>query len=367
MATDKPTRKSKTAEKKSAGKKSRNRVQAATKAPWTFPKNTLEQSILIPKAIEEQNAGNPMAADVLCKAVGFRQPDWRFLELLKSANQYGLVSGSGAAATVRLEQLGQDVVAPSSPEQRPAALLKAFRNVEEFKKVEDFYKGKKLPEDEFFENNLVREFGIPRERVKTFIEVFTKNLSFLRAFRADSREPAEESKPSGNGASIPSKSVMTEDTSKGRTFLDTCFVMMPFGHWFDTYYKELFIPAINEAGMESLRADELFSTGTVIEQIWEQIQKSKILLADLTGKNANVFYELGLAHAAHKPVVFTSGNLEDVPFDLRHLRVIIYDVSDPFWGEKLKTNLTAYLKNAKNDPTKSIPQPFRQQADEEEK
>jgi hypothetical protein len=117
--------------------------------------------------------------------------------------------------------------------------------------------------------------------------------------------------------------------------------------------------------MEALRADELFSTGTVIEQIWEQIQKAKILLADLTGKNANVFYELGLAHAAHKPVVFTSGNLEDVPFDLRHLRVVIYDVRDPFWGEKLKKSLTAFLKNAKADPTKSIPQPFRQHSADE--
>jgi hypothetical protein len=111
--------------------------------------------------------------------------------------------------------------------------------------------------------------------------------------------------------------------------------------------------------MEPLRADELFSTGTVIEQIWEQIQKSKILLADLTGKNPNVFYELGLAHAAHKPVVFTSANLDDVPFDLRHLRVIVYDIRDPSWGEKLKASLTAYLKNAKNEPEKSIPQPFR--------
>ena len=141
--------------------------------------------------------------------------------------------------------------------------------------------------------------------------------------------------------------------------------MMPFGSWLDGYYKDLFIPAIKDAGMEPLRADELFSTGTVIEQIWEQIQKSKILLADLTGKNANVFYELGLAHAARKPVVFTSANLEDVPFDLRHLRVIIYDVRDPFWGEKLKANLTAYLRNAKNEPERSIPQPFRQVEDDD--
>ena len=289
------------------------------------------------------------------------------MNLLKSANQYGLVEGSGAAAVVSITQIGNDVIAPGSPEQRQKALLKAFRNVEDFRKVEDFYKDKRLPEDEFFENTLVREFGITRERVKVFIEIFTRNLDFLKAFRAaDPTGPIEETKPPGNGTHIPSKSITTEGASKVRTHLDTCFVMMPFGHWFDLYYKELFIPAIKDAGMEPFRADELFSTGTVIEQIWEQIQKSKILLADLTGKNANVFYELGLAHAARKPVVFLSGNLEDVPFDLRHLRVIVYDIHDPFWGEKLKASLTAYLKNAKNEPAKSIPQPFRFVEKEEE-
>jgi hypothetical protein len=348
-------------------KKSKKQVQkvsakAGTKlSAWTFPKNTLEEAIKIPKAIEEQNAGNPMKADMLVKAYGFKKSnDWRFLEVLKSANQYGLVEGSGAAAVVSMTQIGSDVIAPGSPIQRQTALLNAFRKVEDFRKVEEFYKGKKLPEDEFFENTLVRQFNIPRERVKIFIEMFTKNLEYLKAFKAsDASTPSEESKPLGDGSYIPAKSVMTENADKGRTFLDTCFVMMPFGTWPDAYYKDIFSLAIKDAGMEPLRADELFSTGTVIEQIWEQIQKSKILLADLTGKNANVFYELGLAHAARKPVVFTSGNLEDVPFDLRHLRVIVYDIHDPFWGEKLKNSLTAYLKNAKNEPEKSIPQPFR--------
>ena len=73
------------------------------------------------------------------------------------------------------------------------------------------------------------------------------------------------------------------------------------------------------------------------------------------------FYELGLAHADKKPVVFISANIDDVPFDLRHIRFIIYDTNDPFWGDKLKVNLTAYLKTAKADPKKSIPQPFRDQ------
>ncbi len=308
-----------------------------------------------------------MKADMLVKAVGFKKSDdWRFLNILKSANQYGLVDGSGKSATVSLTQIGSDVIAPGAPDERQKALLNAFRTVEDFRRVEEFYKGKKLPEDEFFENTLVRTFNIPRDRVKAFIEVFTKNLNFLKAFRVeDLVEASEEPKPSGQGALIPSKSIITEDANKGRTFLETCFVMMPFGQWFDAYYKEVYAPAIKDAGMEPLRGDELFSSGTVIEQIWEQIQKSKILLADLTGKNANVFYELGLAHAARKPVVFTSGNLEDVPFDLRHLRVIVYDVRDTFWAEKLKTSLTAYLKNAKNEPEKSIPQPFRLLENEE--
>jgi hypothetical protein len=335
--------------------------QLSQKSVWTFPKNTLEDAIKIPKAIEEQNAGNPMKADILSKAVGFKQPqDWRFTDLLKSANQYGLVEGSGATATVSMTQIGSDVIAPGSPSDRQLALYNAFLKVVDFREVADFYKAKKLPEDEFFENTLVRQFHIPRERVSTFIEIFTKNLDFLKAFNANiSKEPVIDGGIIPNNTETIASVHKDNNEGKGRTFLDTCFVMMPFGNWSDLYYKELFCKAIKDAGMEPLRGDELFSTGTVIEQIWEQIQKSKILLADLTGKNANVFYELGLAHAAKKPVVFLSANLDDVPFDLRHLRVIIYDIKDPFWGEKLKENLTNHLKNAKNDPKKSVPQPFR--------
>ncbi len=349
-------------DKKPSAKKKKTKTE--TKSPWTFPKNTLEDTIRIPQSIEQQNAGNPMKADVLVKAVGFNSTsDWRFLDLLRSANLYGLVEGSGKSALVTITETGNDVIAPGSPAQRQNALLQAFRNVEDFKKVEEFYKGKKLPEDEFFENTLVREFSIPRERVRSFIQIFTKNLEFLKAFKAsDETESVGEKSvyQDTNTTLIQSKPLVTRgESEKARTFLDTCFVMMPFGTWQDTYYKDIFSPAIKEAGMEPLRADELFSTGTVIEQIWEQITKAKILLADLTGKNANVFYELGLAHAARKPVIFTSSNIDDVPFDLRHLRVIVYDTKDPFWGEKLKENLTAYLRNAKDDPAKSIPQPFR--------
>lgn len=275
-----------------------------------------------------------------------------------------MVSGTGATATVVLTKLGEDIVAPSSPGQRSKALLDAFKSVDDFRKVEEFYSGKRIPEDEFFLNTITRQFSVPHDRVETFSEIFQSNLSYLNAFSAT---PDSEEKET-----IPTELVDTVETEtrrstrqvkkepRSREFLDSCFVMMPFGHWPDIYYKEIYVPAINDAGFEPIRGDELFTTGSVVEQIWEQIEKSKVLLADLTDKNANVFYELGLAHAARKPVVFTAGNINDVPFDLRHLRVITYDIRQPNWANILRSSVAEYLRNAAKDPEKSIPNPFRQ-------
>jgi hypothetical protein len=364
--------KSKGKEKSSEIKPKRTGSGNASKMrqPWTFPKNTLEEALQIARAIEDKNAGKPTKAVDLVKVVGFHKAsDWRFQDLLRSANQYGLVSGTGAEATVRLQKTGGDIVAPSSSNQRQQALLQAFHNVELFKQVGDFYEGKRTPEDEFFENTLVRDFKIPRDRVKTFIEVYTKNLKYLNLFAARRLEAFETSLSAETRDEVEqvAPTMRTLKKERIREFLDTCFVMMPFGEWFDRYYQEIYIPAIKEAGFEPVRADELFTTGTVVEQVWEQIQKSTVLLADLSEKNANVFYELGLAHAAHKPVVFTASNIEDVPFDLRHLRVIVYDVREPDWAATLGKSVKDYLKNAKLEPIRSIPQPFREEYRESEK
>ncbi len=332
--------------------------------PWTFARNTLEDAIRVPKAIEEKNAGNPMRASDLCKAVGFRKVnDWRFLDLLRSANQYGLVSGAGQTATVRIEKLGQNIVAPSSPKERQIALLASFNNVPDFKAVANFYGDKKIPEDEFFMNTLSREFKISRDRVDTFAEVFVNNLEYLRAFDVVKIEPST-AVAIGEEPEKPPVEKRVSKQPRVREFLDTCFVMMPFGDWFDKYYQDIYVPAIKDAGFEPVRADELFTTGSVVEQIWEQIQKARVLLADLTDKSANVFYELGLAHAAKKPVVFTAPRVEDVPFDLRHLRIIVYEIREPEWASNLRSSVTDYLKNALKDPEKSIPHPFRGELEE---
>lgn len=361
-ASSKPARsgKARKIKKAKAKRAARATASAAAGGPWTFPKHTLEKAIEVAQALEEKNAGKPLKSADFSPLLGFKRvQDWRYLELLRSANQYGLVQGSGSAATVELTPLGQDIVSPSSPSQRQKALLAAFQKVDVFKNVAAFYSGKRIPEDEFFGNTLVRDFTVPRERVPTFIEVFTANLAYLKAFAANAEGTPVVSATAAVGSTdglAPPASVEGESV---REFLDTCFVLMPFGEWFDRYYKDIYVPAIKEAGFEPLRADSLFNSGSVIEQIWQQIRKAKVLLADLTGKNPNVFYELGLAHAARKPVVFVSGNIEDVPFDVRHLRVVTFDVREPGWSDRLRRDITAYLKSARAEPERTIPQPFR--------
>jgi hypothetical protein len=141
-------------------------------------------------------------------------------------------------------------------------------------------------------------------------------------------------------------------------FKDTCFVIMPFGQPFDRYFRNVFVPASEEAGLRAIRADSIFMPSAIMPDIWRFLNEAKVLVADLTGRNPNVFYELGLAHALQKPVILVAGNLEDVPFDLRGLRVLAYDKENEDWGAELRRAITASLKETLSDPVRAIPTTF---------
>jgi hypothetical protein len=132
-------------------------------------------------------------------------------------------------------------------------------------------------------------------------------------------------------------------------------VVQPFKPPFGDYYEKVYKPAIEKAGLRAVRADaDIFGTGKIIDQIWRGIKAAKVLVAELTSRNANVLYELGLAHALQKPVVLVSSNEPDVPFDLQHIRVIYYDVNDPFWGQKLVEKVAENILSAIKNPEEAI-------------
>jgi hypothetical protein len=140
---------------------------------------------------------------------------------------------------------------------------------------------------------------------------------------------------------------------------DTCFVISPFGDPYDMYFAHLIRPAVETCGLYAVREDSLYRPTAGVADIWNGIRKSKLLVAELTGRNPNVLYALGLAHAISKPAILLSESMEDIPSDLRAVRVLLYDKTHPEWGSILRQNLTNSIKEVLLYPTSAIPATFK--------
>ena len=120
---------------------------------------------------------------------------------------------------------------------------------------------------------------------------------------------------------------------------------------FEEGLREVYITGIKETledlGWNCHRSDEKFDAPEIICTICKNAQEASLILADLTGRNPNVFLEVGLAFGLEKYVVFLSQTLEDIPFDTRTFRAIIYD---PHELPNLRKNIRALVKNIKIPP-----------------
>lgn len=123
-----------------------------------------------------------------------------------------------------------------------------------------------------------------------------------------------------------------------------CFVVMPFGGLFDDIYQQIYTPAIREMGLEPLRADDIYDNQPIIQDIMQSIRDAALVIAEVTGRNPNVNYELGMAHALEKEVIIVTSNKDDVPSDYRHLRYVFYNSSGIKWDSKLSRELSATMR-----------------------
>lgn len=102
------------------------------------------------------------------------------------------------------------------------------------------------------------------------------------------------------------------------------FVIMPFAPEFDNIYADLIVSALESAGYEVRRADSAIDQQNILKDIVYSIDRADLIVAELTSLNPNVLYELGIAHGLLKPTVLLTQTMEDVPFDLRSYRMIVY-------------------------------------------
>lgn len=125
-----------------------------------------------------------------------------------------------------------------------------------------------------------------------------------------------------------------------------CFVIMPFEKSFDDVYDAIRLSveaAITGEEIVCRRLDELKGPGRITEDLIRELNQAVICIADVTGLNANVMWEIGYAMALGKPILFLSQNVGQLPFDLKDMRTIVYD------RNALKTTLRNPLVQALRD------------------
>ena len=107
------------------------------------------------------------------------------------------------------------------------------------------------------------------------------------------------------------------------------FALIPLRDPFIEVVEDHIKKVVEEFGLVCRKADDTFAPRVIMENIWEQINRARFIVADLTSKNPNVFYEVGIAHTLGKDVILIAQSEQDVPFDLRHIRYIQYEYTPP--------------------------------------
>lgn len=128
-----------------------------------------------------------------------------------------------------------------------------------------------------------------------------------------------------------------------------CLVLMPFAPKYREVYEQVYKPTCASNGLDCWRVDEAPGPGSITKDIINGIIDAELLIADLTSRNANVFYELGIAHAVGNKTIMTAQSTEDIPFDIGNYRVLVYEQTIS-GATKLQAQLDAAIKEVLHSP-----------------
>lgn len=153
---------------------------------------------------------------------------------------------------------------------------------------------------------------------------------------SQSRQPdaVESAKQGLSSAFFSSAGISPNDITIER---DLIFVLTPF-HPTHKKQFEVIASVCSTLGLKAMRGDEEFVSGDIFPHILRLIARSRIVVANIDGRNPNVFYELGIAHAMGKPTILVAPTPEDVPFDIRTKRLVLFQSLDEL-REKLRDEL----------------------------
>jgi hypothetical protein len=326
-----------------------------------FPALSFKEALFIAQSIQTHGAGQPIRRLTLFESLD-RSPDsGPTRKLITASAQYKLTTGGYSAETLTLTQDGAIASSPTAAPraQLDARLRLAISGIPPFKFIQEKYQGNRLPTVEVL-RDAAREAGVDRSQTPECVEIFLANardlglvrniggsehlISFEAALEkvtvdgvgGTEDEPSQEEMGLASSiAVVPPLRVSKPRTSTGGDLSDVCFVISPIGgpesverKHADLVLSSLIEPALAELGLRAVRADGISKPGLITGQVMDHVARAKLVIADLSFGNPNVYYELALRHATKKPVVQIIRSADRLPFDVGQYRTVQVDMTD---------------------------------------
>lgn len=323
-----------------------------------YPVYPFENALQLAYDIQQLSSGKPIRRITLLDALGKSPDSSSSRDWITNASKYGLTKGSYSSENIELTPEGYTASADdvSEVDKARARVRLAVLNIPIYDSLYEEFVGNKLPSRQVLIDT-AQKYSVPNELVDEVVETFLVNMKFVGLLKILSgaerlitvehllEEIAERhgQKFSAPHISMPTMPAVYEDTSRQRAlnqpsksqFDNICFYITPIGDeqseersHADLFLGSLVEPALESFGLEVVRADHIQTPGTITRQILEYLLHAKLVIADLSYHNPNVFYELAIRHATRLPTVQIIRANDRIPFDLHQIRTIRIDTAN---------------------------------------
>jgi len=290
--------------------------------------------------------------------------------LITNSSKYGITTGSYAADFIELTELGSIACDPDSkPRDKLSARFRlAIDNIPPFEILFNAFVDNKLPTHAIMADTL-RDAEIWVDNEKECIDLFVvnvKDLGLLQTIAGAETLVAPEhlfdlAPTDGLKTPIGLDAKKSTSLDAKKSWDGICFYITPIGDegsdarkHSDLFLSALVEPALKELGLDVIRADKIAEPGMITTHILEHIKYSKLVIADLSMLNPNVFYEMALRHSVRLPIVQIIRKADKLPFDVNQVNSIVIDNTDIYtFTPKLETyrsEIATLARRALEDP-----------------
>lgn len=338
-----------------------------------FPASPFEDALAFAKAVLDFGAGASVRRVTLFNHLNKSPESGLSRQLITNANKYGLIKGGYQADVLELTPEGKKAADEQiqARERTRCRLKLAIIDIEPFNGLYERFKTLRLPAKAAL-IDAIKELDVSAEVAEEAVDTFIVNLRFVGLLQTLSGadrivtvdhllDDLPSSSVSAEAPTLPNGTGTSLITSGDAHFESIAFYITPIGDLGSEHrdHSDLFLGSIVEPALEALklrvvRADQIDQPGVITKQVIEYLFKARLVIADLSYHNPNVFYELAIRHMLRKPVVQLMRANDRIPFDVNQIRTITIDTSSIYKMvpqlEAYKSQLAAQVRSVLENP-----------------